>query len=346
MTDSEEKRLAPTPHKLRQARKRGEIARSKDLITATVSGAALLVLFIVGPTALASFEAATGEVGQMAGLPYRDAIGPIVSKLGWIAFKLLTPLILFMIVAATLTAIVVNGGVLSSLEPLLPKLDRIDPMKGFGRLFAVRNLVEVIKGAAKLLAIFAVVWFVMRSQVEEFGRLPFCGIGCVPAVTRRALLSLFAACCLALLLFGLLDVGLQRWLFRRDMRMTRTEHKRDRKDSDGDPHLAAHRKKERREMAQLGARTGLRHATFIVQSADDALGFRYGKPDATVPILVARRRQQDSLRLVAEARRLGLPVVVDPEAVAALRRIEVGKMVPRAAFSSIIRVMKTAGVIG
>ena len=346
MSDSEEKILPPTRRKLREARRRGELAKSKELVTAIVTAAGLLVIILALPRALSGFADAIAEAGQSAAQPLSEAVGVLGPRLGWAAFTLIGPLLLMAVTFAVLTSIIANGGVVLSATPILPKFERINPIKGFGRLFALRNLVELLKTFVKLAAILSVAFVVIRGQIGELAQLPNCGIACIPGVVKAALLPLLVGCCLVLLLFGLFDIGLQRWLFHREMRMTRTEHKRDRKESEGDPRLHAHRKKERQEAAQLSARTGMKHATFVVQSLQHVLAFRYARPDASVPILVARRGTDGANLLLAEARRSNVPVVFDPDAAEALQRVEVGKMIPKAAFASIIRVMREARVIG
>lgn len=344
---SEEKALPPTPRKLRQARHRGEVARSKELVTAVVTMTAFGTLAFTVPRAFERFDDALRAAAALEDQPFGAALRLLLPRLAWTGLEVLGPLLVLVVGMAALTGVASNGGLVFAAGQVAPKFERLDPVKGFGRLFKLRSLVELAKSGLKLAVVGGVCALMLRDALGALVQQPACGLACLPGIVRDALLPLLAGCCGVFLALGLLDVALQRWLFRRDMRMTRSEHKRDRKDSEGNPELLAQRKKERREDAQLGARTGIKHATFVIQSRDAALAFRYVRGDTNVPVLVARASQEGAPQLAAEARRRGLPVVFDPEAAAAIAgTVQVGRMIPRAAFAPAIKCMKEAGVLG
>jgi type III secretion protein U len=346
MSDTEAKVLPPTTRKLKQARERGEIARSKELVTAAVTTAGFVTLMLVSPTAFSKFADAILLAASLDQAPLTGASELLVQQLAWAGFGIIGPLLLLLVIAAVAASVVNNGGIPFSIDPVVPKLERLDPIKGFGRLFKIRSLVELLKGVFKLAVVVAICTAVLGDQLRSLVQLPACGLSCVPGVVHGALVPLLVTCCAVFLAIGLLDVGLQRWLYRRDMRMTQTEHKRDRKDAQGDPMLLARRRQERRETAMLGARTGLKHATFVIQSSQSALAFRYSRADTPVPILVARAGTDTYHKLVLDAGRRGLPIVFDPDAVALMgSRLEVGKMIPKSVFGPVIHCMKAAGVI-
>lgn len=347
MSGAEEKSFAPTVRKLRDARKRGEFARGKELVTAVVTATGFATLLLLGPRTVGRFADILRTFDWSQDLSWDGWGRTAATQLAWAGLELVLPMLLLLIVAATCTSIIANGGFTVSATPVVPKLERLDPIKGFGRLFKLRGLVELLKGFVKLLVVGVIATIVLRRELAILAQVPACGTDCVPGVVYDALVRLAANCCIAFLLLGMLDVGLQQWLFRRDMRMTRTEHKRDRKDTDGNPELLARRRRDRQEIAKLGSRTGIKHATFVVQTPDAVLAFRYAPPDATVPVLVARAGRANAATLAAEARRYDVPVVFDPEAVAILTKgLEVGRMVPRTGFAAIIGCMRAAGVIG
>jgi type III secretion protein U len=146
-----------------------------------------------------------------------------------------------------------------------------------------------------------------------------------------------------LLLFGAFDIGVQRWLFRRELRMTKSELKREQKDSHGNPAI---KRWHRQNRGRSTPRTGLRNATFLIRSPDTVLALRYAAPDAMVPILVARGTQEDASGLLEEAKTLNLPVVFNA-AVAAMiaSRLKVGNMIVADMFELVIACMREGGVI-
>lgn len=343
---SEEKTLPPTARKLRQARRRGEFARSREIVTAMVTLTAFAMLFLSAPVLMDRFADAIRATALLEDLPFADALGQLTSRLAWVGVEVLVPFAVLLAGTATLTGIISNGGLVFSMHPILPKLERLDPAKGFGRLFKLRSLVELLKSGLKLSAVLVTFMLLIRNALNTLVQQPACGLPCLPNAVRAIFLPLVVACCGIFLVLGLFDLGVQRWLFRREMRMTRSEHKRDHKDSEGNPQLMAERRKEQREVGRLGAKTGIRHATFVIRSAETALAFRYITPEVTVPILVARMSGDQARLMLAEARRLDLPIVFDEQAMnALLGRVQLGKMVPQATFPFIIQCMRTAGIV-
>jgi flagellar biosynthesis protein FlhB len=146
-----------------------------------------------------------------------------------------------------------------------------------------------------------------------------------------------------LLLLGGLDIGLQHWLFRREVRMTKSEQKRERKESLGDPTIKRWRRQDQRAHA---AKTGLRNATFLIRSADTVLAMRYAAPDAMVPILVARGTLDGATALLEHAKTLNLPVVFDAATVAMIgQRLKVGRMIAPDMFRPLISCMHGRGAL-
>lgn len=347
MSSGEEKSLPPTLRKLRQARQRGELARSKELVTAVVTVATLACLFMSVPKLSSSFSDALRAAAALEGQSFTAALGTLGPRLAWAAAEFLVPLLALVVAAAVVTGAISNGGLVFAMDQIMPKLERLDPLKGFGRLFKLRNLIELGKSTLKLAVVMAACSLLLRDTVNALVQQPACGLPCVPGLVRSMLQPLLVSCCSIFLFLGLLDLALQRWLFKRELRMTRTEHKRDRKDADGDPELSSRRRKERSEDAQVGVPTGIKNATFVIQSRDTVLAFRYVRGRTGVPVLVARAGLEGSGPLASEARRRGIPVVFDPEAVLLLAKVvQIGKLSPRTAFGPLVRVMRQAGLIG
>lgn len=127
-----------------------------------------------------------------------------------------------------------------------------------------------------------------------------------------ALKPIVAVAILAFIAIGVFDTGLQRWLFLRDMRMTKTEQKRERKDIEGDPLILGERKRERQRQSKLLGRLGLPAASVLIAGEDHLAGLRYHRTQAPLPILVMKARGERAIALREEASQLGIPVVDHP----------------------------------
>ncbi len=342
---SEEKTLPASAKKLREARKKGQIARSREMITAVVTVTAFAYLFARANTMFDGLRDGAVAAGAATGEPFAGSAERLASQLGRQFLWTIGPFVAALVAAAVLANMAVNGGVLAALDPVLPKLERLDPIAGFGRLFSMRNVTEMIKSVLKVMLVGTVACAVVALSLQALVEQPACGIGCAGPLLRGLLRPLLIAACGFFIVLGGLDIGLQRWLFGREMKMTKTEQKREVKEMEGDPLIKRQHRQEQRAALHAVVRTGLRNATFVVRSAELALAFRYAKPDAMVPVLVARAAADGAPMLLDEARGMRMPVVFDTDAARALSRMKVGQIVEQEFFQLVIACMQKAGLM-
>ena len=182
--------------------------------------------------------------------------------------------------------------------------------------------------------------------LETLVKGPVCGPECIAFSFGSMVKPLFIAFALIFLLFALFDVGLQRWLFLRDQRMTKTEFKRERKDMEGDPMLRQERMRQRREFADGSTMPiGIKNATVLIADGQSSVvGLRYVKGETPVPALVCKGRNDRAIQLVATARQLYLPVVEEPELTKALlKNGNLGEFVDQAYFHQVAAVLIQTG---
>jgi type III secretion protein U len=340
---SEEKTLPPSAKKLKKAREQGQIAQSKDAVVALVTAASFGYLFIRSLSLSSKLTDGLLAVPELYVKPFDVAVPILLGRLGVDIALAVAPLIGLLASVAVVTNIIVNGGVVVSGDPIAPKMERLDPVAGFQRMFGMNTLAELVKSIVKFGAVVVLSSVVMIGAVRALVEIPACGLRCAVPMFETLLSRLLFTAIALFLLVGGIDIGLQRWLFRRDMRMTKTEMKRERKESEGDPMIKRLRKRDQRNAAP---KTGLRNATFLVRSADTVLALRYAAPDAMVPILVARGTDESAFKLLDEARALDLPVVFDAPTVALVApRLKVGRMITADLFQPMIKCMHEAKVI-
>jgi type III secretion protein U len=340
---SEEKTLPASDKKLREARKKGQVPHSKEMITATVSVASFGYLMLRAPDLAASFEAELASLPDTYDMPFSAAIETVIRQLSVEAFAALLPLIGLVVIVVIATNLVINGGLVVSLHPITPDPDHINPVAGFQRMFTTRNVLELLKSLIKLAVVICLVLRLIEGALQASVEIPVCGLSCgisLLGVVLKRLLLIMAGLFLVL---GTLDIGIQKWLFMRDQRMTLTEQKRERKDSDGNPEI----KKQHRHDRQGGrAKTGLANANFAIRSATIVLAMRYTTTDAPVPVLIARGVESGVETMLAELRSLGVPIVFDSAAVASiLPGVKVGEAISNEMFQPVIACMREAGVL-
>lgn len=318
--ETEEKSLPASEKKLRDSRKKGQVSQSKDMVIGTGTVAILIYMFLSWDRIQSTMAALLILPSDTYDMPFLQAADRVFGQAFDLAVMTVLPLIVIIVLVSILTNVAVMRGFVFSTEPIKPKGSNINPVSGFKKLFSLKNLVELIKSILKTVLLTSVAILLVYLGIETLVKGPICGPDCIALAFGSLVKPLFVAFALIFLLFAMFDVGVQRWLFLRDMRMTKTEFKRERKDLEGDPTVRQERTRQRREYAQ-GSTTplGISNATIVIADGTDVMvGLRFIQGETPVPIVVCKGRKGRAFELLKNARHIHLPVVDDPELAAGL----------------------------
>ncbi|MCE8016447.1 translocation protein in type III secretion system, RhcU [Halomonas sp. MCCC 1A17488] len=344
---SEERSLPPSEKKLRDARKKGQVSKSSDMVTAMVMLGGTLYLLMAADGIERRVRHLIGTITRLYHEPF-DTLWPrLLALAAEIVVRSVLPIIVISVVAAVLTNVLIMRGPVFSVDPVKPRFERINPAEGLKRIFSARGLIEFAKSLFKMVALATAFVIVFRLSLQTLLDSPRCGFGCLEGVFMALLEPLIVTALVAFLVVGLIDVQMQRWLFRRDQRMTRTEHKRERKDLEGDPEIRRARQRERRDMYAHSARTGLENASLMLGAPGDWLvGLRYAKGETPVPVMVCKAAPEESAALFEAACTRGVAVANRPDLAARIaRRTAKGGPIPQDTFQAVADELVAAGVI-
>lgn len=231
---SSEKTEEPTEHKLREARKKGQVARSQDFSGVVVTIAAVLAISLSSKWGLERLAAVMLRSDQMLPQVEMGGLGAWALMLIGLGAMVVLPVLVATIVSGLLAGLV-QVGLEPSADPVLPNFDRIDPVQGFKRIFSMRSLLEV----AKTLLVTVVLVAAIAQRGPELAAEATRMTGANPAAIMVVIGDLlFEVTWLVLLVWGiysLCDWALQKIMFIRDQRMSKDEVKREYKQSEGDP---------------------------------------------------------------------------------------------------------------
>ena len=333
---SGEKTEQPTAKRLREARRKGQIPRSRLLSSSAVTLGGLL-----GFTAFASEGFARLQAWTARLFLEHEATGAWEEGL-WIAARLCGPALGGALVASLAVSVATVG---FELEPshAAPKLERISPAAGLKRLFSLRPLTEV----AKALVVVALVTVLVWNEVEEVGpdalRAAWMGGAEGLGLLMERLGGLATRLAWVVLVLGVGDYALARRRHLKDLMMTREEVRREHKESEGDPRHKGQRKALHRQLAQGGPARGVQKATAVVVNPTHiAVALRYDVQECEAPYLVAKARQAEALSLREEARRQGIPVVRDVPLARSLIHYDLGEAIPEELYEAAAVVLRTA----
>ncbi len=311
---AEEKSFQPTLRKLRQAREKGQVAKSRDLVQAGT----LLLVALLAPLCFAGIGRAmksstSHTLGAMHEFEF-TAAGLMEVGGQWALAMMAALLPLFLaITACGVLLTVAQAGPLLSFYPLNPRFEKINPIKGLRRIFSLRSLVETVKSMIKVGIVGIVAYLVLRGYVSEILMLGHMGLDeaivCVSRIARE--LSLKVA--LVMVVLGLADLAYQRYEHTRDLRMTHQEMKQETKDTDGDPQILSRRRQRRAELLRDGISPKMPEASVVLTNPTHvAVALYYDPAGNKAPVVVARGRGNMALRIKKAAWRHGIIVREEP----------------------------------
>lgn len=344
---SEEKSLPASRKKLDDARKKGQVAQSQDLVAAFALFAATLYVISAYP----GFVARITELVELSSRVYAQSFAELWPRMLAVAVSILmtvlVPLLLIVVGAAILANMIVMRGLIFSFEPIRPNFDHVNPATGFKRIFSLKSVVEFLKSVVKVAALSGAFVVVFAIGLQALLQSPSCGMACVYDTSLALLQPIVITAILVFFVVGAIDVVLQRQLFLREMRMTKTEAKREFKDMEGDPLIKRERRRRGQEMVGGHVKVGLKNASILIGRPNTAVvGLRFVRGETRVPAVVCRAEGAQANVLMTEANLLGIPVVNDGLlAKAILERSAIGDPVPDTQFQPVADLLVAAKLV-
>jgi type III secretion protein U len=342
--ESEEKTLPASKKKLADARRKGKTSNSKDLVSGFTMLAAVLYLLYRWPMMRDRLVELIDVVSGSTERPFAEAWQGAVYGTIDVLMMTTVPLLVLVFAVAVVMGMAATLGPIFSFENVKLQFDHISPMQGAKRIFSTRNVIEFVKSLAKVVVVTAAFWTVLRGFIPPLFQTPSCGEGCLGQMVISTLQPLAMTAVIAFVVIGVLDMPLQRHLFLREMRMSLTEKKKELKELDGNPLIKAERRRLRFMFAARQVRKGVQHAAIVIAQEDRVVGLRYHREEAPVPLIVSKGRGQAGDEMVAEARRLGIPVVEDASLVDLLIGQAIGNRIPQEAFTGVARLLVRFGI--
>lgn len=314
-SDGQEKTEQPTEQRLRQAREKGQIPRSKELGTAAVLLSGALGLMMVGDGlgyAMSQVFARNFSIDRAALFDPETMLPALRDSLLGLMWPLLG---LFAIVlVAALVGNSLLGGVNFSSQAMMPKLDKMSPAKGLKRMFGVQAMVELLKSVAKVLFIATLSISVLWGQFDNILRLSNETLPMAMVDAIELVLSMGLLLCMALLPIVAIDVPFQIWNHTRQLKMTLQEIKDEYKNSEGKPEVKGRIRRLQQEMANRRMMGEVPEADVVVVNPTHfSVALRYDKfSPGAAPRVVAKGQDEIALKIREIAREYEVPVISSP----------------------------------
>lgn len=340
MSEGGEKTELPTPKKIRDAREKGQVAKSTEVVT-TATLAAVVGFIWVNWSAI--LDAHFRMFDLVAGLhegPFHANAGKAIFAVSREVILLLLP-ILGVVSAMAIAANYLQIGSIFSFKSIAPSLDKVSPMAGFKRIFSMKQLIDMLKSILKIIFLSCLLYVVIREAIAAFLVSLSCGIACIGTVTGYVLGKLLLFSFLAFFIVAAIDLMYQRYSYTKSLMMSKDEIKREYKESEGDPHVKGHRKQVAHEilMGDEG-HAPPKDSALVVNPTHLAVLIQYEAGVMPLPRVIAKGREGAAHRLRAAAEQAGVPVFRNvPLARALFATTQVNDDVPEALFDAVAEVL-------
>ncbi|XAH22457.1 flagellar type III secretion system protein FlhB [Xylophilus sp. GW821-FHT01B05] len=330
-----------SPQKLRKSREQGQVARSRDLATAIGILLCLKMIVLLTPGWLEDFRQLF--IHDIAPLDGEGALDNLHSTVLTDALALMVKMVLplFVIPAAIALGSLFPGGWVMSAANLRPRMDKLNPLGYFKRLFTPRHAIEFLTTLLKASTLLAVLWHVCRTGIPDFMALQRQPLDQALLHGAGQLLDGVMALCSVFVIFALIDLPVQRFVFLRGQRMSKRDVKDEHKSNEGRPEVRQRIRRLQTQMARRGIRKTVPTADVVIVNPEHyAVALKYDDKRAEAPFLLAKGLDEMALYIRRVAAEHGVEVLeLPPLARAIYNTSQVHQQIPAPLYKAVAQVL-------
>ncbi|HYC37699.1 MAG TPA: type III secretion system export apparatus subunit SctU [Usitatibacter sp.] len=304
-----EKTEQPTAKKLREAREEGNVAKSKDFTQTVLIVAIFGYIVGNGRGIVQDFTDMILIAANSTTLPFADGVrvagGAILRK----GAEMMVPFLLIVLVLGVFAELLQTGIVLAfkALKPSAKKLNMLENAKQW---FSKKNLVEFVKSLLKIAFLSALIYVLIRGNLDAMMKVPLGGVAGVGEAVGALLGQMIIYTALTYAVISFFDLGFQRWEHTKQLMMSKDEVTREYKEMEGDPHVKSHRKALAQEIALGDGVEKTRKASVVVTNPTHlAVAVYYEEGDTPLPVVLFKGENLVAERMVKAAQEAGVPVM-------------------------------------
>ncbi|MEA3296231.1 MAG: flagellar biosynthesis protein FlhB [candidate division Zixibacteria bacterium] len=329
--DFQERTEKATTRRREKAREEGKVTKSQELNSAAILCLGFLSLYMLSPHL-------TGQIKEL--MRYTMTNAPLIAAADstftsvfgdyTLRFFLMMAPVFVVIAVIAFGVNVVQIGFRITPKSMEPKFEKLDLVKGFKRLFAVRSLVELIKNIIKLIIVGFVAYTAIKGEFDTFFLLPDMTVTQLATAMGKLAIKLGLKVGAIMIAIAILDYIYQRYEFEKSIRMSKQETKEEHKDTEGSPQLKARARQIQREMARQRMMQAVPMADVVVTNPTHiAVALKYESEEMSAPYVVAKGQRLIAEKIKEIALQHNIPIVEDKSLARTLFRMcEIGDIVP------------------
>jgi flagellar biosynthesis protein FlhB len=340
---SGQKTEEPTAKRLREARKKGQVAKSQDLTQAALFMTGAGVLAAGGAAYVAQLRGLMLEFFQPSSLTGTLSADELMRRTGnaWgKALLLLAPLFAALFVAAAAVSFL-QVRALFSLEVIKPKFEKLNPIKGFQNLFfKPQTYLELLKTLVKLAVVFAVAYSALTGSMHDVILTARADLHTASRIARSLMFEILFKAGAAFVVLGAADFLLQKHMHKKNLKMSKYEVQKEYKEDEGDPHIKHLRKQLHEQMLANDVMAKVPKAKAVVVNPTHlAIALEYDEAVMNAPIVSAKGQMKLASRIITLARQHRVPVIRQVPLAHSLFKVEIGAEIPEDLYGAVAEIL-------
>jgi len=338
----QEKTESATPRRRQDARKKGQVAQSVELNSFAILFVGVLTMFFAMP-------AIVRQVGDLMRWVFQESAHFDLSAthIPQLFFQLITQLLFILspiLIAMVATGLLVNFaqvGFYMTPEPLQPKLEKLDIIKGLKKLFAMRSLVELIRNIIKLVVIGWIAYTAIMSESKHFVTAIDSDVLTLLSFIGKAAFRIGIKTALAFLVLSVLDYAYQKWEFEKGIKMSKQEIKDEIKQYEGSPLTKSRMRRVQQELSRMRQAREIPKADVVITNPTHlAVALKYDPDNMGAPTVLAKGARLLAEKIKKIAREHNVPIVENkPLARALYQAVEVGSEIPVHLYKAVAEIL-------
>jgi len=340
--DSGEKTEEATPKKKSEAKKKGQVAKSKELSSTFTLVTSTVLMITLGAYILGSLKGImTLFLNNYLTLNLSENTFKTVQlvslmRFGLIIFPIVVPIMIMGIVASLM-----QSGFIFTNEPLKPDLKKLNPISGFKKIFSTRSLVDLVKNLAIVTTIALVAYDFIKSNYLDIMKYGSLKIEAILSIFGSLVVNIFFKISIIMLIISISDYAYQRYKHNKDLKMSMQEIKEEYKQQEGDPQIKSKIRQKQREMASSRMMQAVPDATVVITNPTHlAIAIKYEQGGEGAPIVVAMGADNVAIKIKEIASESDVPIIENkPLARLIYKELDIGSEIPADMYQAVAEIL-------
>lgn len=338
---SQEKTQKATPKKIKDARKKGNLLSSQDILMGATFLSAIMILDSQYIKILESMMGLSRKSFAYSGLEFTmDCIQSIFYEFSMVIIENVLPIFLTIALVAVSFKLV-QTKFAASISYLKPKASNLNPLNGIKRMFSIKSLAQLVKNILKLAAIGIVGYLSIKDKINIIPHLSTYSTYESVIYISEITFSILKWIALTLMIIGIMDYAFQRWQYYKKLKMSMQEVRDEHKHQEGNPQIKSRVRQIQRQMANMRMMQQVPNANVIIRNPTHfAVALKYDEEKASAPIVVAKGQNDIALKIIDIAQKNNVHILTDkPLARTLYKSVDVDQEIPYELYVAVAKIL-------